>query len=241
VCTVTVVPHGAGVRVACNRDERPVRPDAWPPRVHQVGGRWAAFPIDPLGGGTWIGVNDAGLIVTLLNRNGGATDAVLHPKRSRGLIARRLLRCGSADEALRDVATLDVSDYAPFSVLLVHGPRVSVATSDGTALLTTTEPALDRPMLLTSSALGDEVVDPPRRRLFERLVIDGRHGWLNGQAAFHRHRWKRRPDLSVRMSRADALTVSQTTADVTRSGRRLLYQPLGADGHERGREWCSLR
>jgi hypothetical protein len=240
VCTVTVVPHDAGVRVACNRDERRSRPQALPPRVHQIAGRLAAFPIDPVGRGTWIGVNDAGLIVALLNRNGRATGAVPHPKRSRGLIARRLLRCSSADEALQGVATLDMSVYSPFSVLLVKGTRVSVATSDGTALLTTVS-TLDRPMLLTSSSLGDEVVETPRRQLFDRLVVGGRSGWLNGQAAFHRHRWKRRPDISVRMSRADALTVSHTTADVTRSGTGLLYQPLAADGDGQSRQWCSLR
>jgi hypothetical protein len=240
MCTVTVVPYDAGVRVVCNRDERRSRPQALPPRVHRVAGRLAAFPIDPVGGGTWIGVNDAGLIVALLNRNGGAPGAVPHPKRSRGLIARRLLRHGAADEAWQSVRGIDVLAYAPFSVLLVSCRWIGAATSDGTGLETTVSP-LDRPMLFTSSSLGDDVVEPPRRHLFERLVIGGRDGWLNGQAAFHRHRWKRRPDISVRMSRVDALTVSHTTADVTRHGRRLLYQPLGANGYEESREWCSLR
>jgi hypothetical protein len=240
MCTVTVVPYDAGVRVVCNRDERRSRPHALPPRVHKVAGRLAAFPIDPAGGGTWIGINDVGLIVALLNRNGHATGAASHPKPSRGLIARRLLRHGSADDALQSVGAIDVSAYAPFSVLLVEGARVGIATSDGTALVTTVL-ALDRPMLFTSSSLGDAIVERPRRRLFERLVVGGRGGWLNGQAAFHRHRWKRRPHISVRMSRVDALTVSHTTADVTRQGRRLLYQPLGADGYEQSREWCSLR
>jgi hypothetical protein len=240
MCTVTVVPHDAGVRVVCNRDERRSRPQALPPRVHKVDGCLAAFPIDPVGRGTWIGINDVGLIVALLNRNGRATGAVPHPKRSRGLIARRLLRHGAVDKAWHSVGAIDVSAYAPFSVLLIAGRWIGIATSDGTAFATTVS-ALDRPMLFTSSSLGDAIVEPPRRRLFERLVIGGRDGWLNGQAAFHRHRWKRRPDISVRMSRVDALTVSHTTADVTRHGRRLLYQPLGADGYGQSREWCSLR
>src|SRR5262249_11399645 len=67
MCTVTVVPTPGAVRLACNRDEQRTRPPALPPQVRRFGRRWAAFPVDPVGGGTWVAVNDTGLAMTVLN------------------------------------------------------------------------------------------------------------------------------------------------------------------------------
>ena len=80
MCTVTVVPHETGIRVMCNRDERRSRPAALPPQVHDLGGRLAAFPVDPRGGGSWVGVNDAGIVVTLLNVSGPSHSSSKEPR-----------------------------------------------------------------------------------------------------------------------------------------------------------------
>src|SRR5215831_17491846 len=95
MCTVTIVPHAEGVRVLCNRDEKRTRAQALTVGEHRVGGQYAWFPIDPDSGGTWIGINDCGLVAVLLNRTTGAHS---HPARSsgamltsRGLIVPRVL------------------------------------------------------------------------------------------------------------------------------------------------------
>ena len=49
-----------------NRDESLLRPVAMPPRVVRRGDRVAVFPQEPEGG-SWIGVNDTGLCVALIN------------------------------------------------------------------------------------------------------------------------------------------------------------------------------
>ena len=86
MCTVSVVPLPDGFSLACNRDERSSRPCASEPAAYDLRPRRAIFPRDPVGGGTWMGVNDLGLAVALLNR-ASARAATLRgtPKYSRGL------------------------------------------------------------------------------------------------------------------------------------------------------------
>jgi hypothetical protein len=73
------------------------------------------------------------------------------------------------------------------------------------------------------------------------MVVKGRAGWLDGQAQFHRHQWRRRPEISVRMEREDALTVSRTVVDVARAGCFVLYEaPVSEQPSREGRAWCFL-
>lgn len=242
MCTVTVVPHAAGVRLMSNRDEQRTRPRALPPTIHTVERQLASFPVDPLGGGTWVGVNGTGTVVALLNRNLEPCAHRQPPPRSRGLIARQLLACSSAQQAMTAAAALDARLFAPFTVVVINQSTVGVATSDGASAVECDVRALDHPLLFTSSSLGDAAVVGPRRRLFERLVLSASSDRLHGQARFHRHRWQRRPDISVRMERDDARTVSQTTVDVARHGTSLLYEEVPLDMARReARQWCLLR
>jgi hypothetical protein len=242
MCTVTVVPHATGIRVTCNRDERRVRPAALPPQVHDLGGRRAVFPVDPLGGGSWIGVNDAGIVVTLLNVSGPPRRSGKEPRQSRGLIVRELLRCGSLSHVVARIASLDSSAFEKFRLVVTRRFTVLDATSDGVRTAIPRRLALDTPLLFTSSSLGDAIVDGPRRQLFRRMVLERRDDWLRGQARFHRHQWPSRREISVCMERDDALTVSRTVIDVTRAARSLLYEtPVGHRSAREVREWCFLR
>jgi hypothetical protein len=227
--------------VVCNRDERRARPVALPPKIHDVGGRLAMFPVDPQGGGTWIGVNDAGVTVALLNAHGTVPTRDSDSLRSRGLVVPALMHCVSLPQAMVAVGELDPRGFEPFRVVVVHGGRVAVAASDGIAPIRCAGRPLRGPLLLTSSSLGDAAVGAPRQRLFERMVVRSRVGWLAGQARFHRHQWPHRPEISVRMERGDALTVSRTVIDVTSSARLMAYEaPVDAAAPERVRECCSL-
>src|SRR5262245_26087325 len=147
MCTVTVVPRERGSRLICNRDERRTRPPALAPQPHEIDGREAVFPLDPQGGGTWIGVNDVGLVVALLNvhRMPHATGDPL--KRSRGLIVRELLRSASLSHARAVVDALNPGAFAPFQVVIVHLGRIVVATSEARWLIQHTQSRLDGPLL----------------------------------------------------------------------------------------------
>jgi Transport and Golgi organisation 2 len=223
MCTVSIVPTLDGCRVVCNRDERRTRAAARPPRVWSTGASWAVYPQDPESGGTWIGVNGDGLVVALLN--GTSTSAAPHAMpRSRGSIVPGLLACTTIARAVQACEALDVRLFEPFRLVMVQRDAVAVVTSDAARPSPEACP-LVAPVMFTSSSLGDDVVEVPRRRLFERLVLAA-DDWLRGQSRFHRHRWRRRPEISVRMSRGDAATVSRTTIDVTSRTVDLEYEAL---------------
>lgn len=86
---------GSPILVAANREEYYDRPSQ-PPSI-QSGKPRILCGIDKQAGGTWLGVNQNGMFVGASNRI-----KLLPPPtpRSRGVLCRELLRCGSAREAV---------------------------------------------------------------------------------------------------------------------------------------------
>ncbi|NBC10693.1 MAG: hypothetical protein GVY24_03030 [Planctomycetes bacterium] len=235
MCTVTIVPlidpHGGrtGFRIASNRDESRRRPPAHPPQSRAFGLRRAILPIDPTGGGTWIAVNDAGLAMTLLNRNPGDMRGRAFPDRpSRGTIIPDLLGVETLASARARVEAIAPDRYAPFRLVASDGERWFEAVSEAQRVTLRDQP-LDRPVMFTSSGLGDAVVEGPRRELFEGWFGDDAGAWPAQQETFHRHRWEDRPALSVCMSRDDARSVSLTVVTVTAGGVSLTYHGAPPD------------
>jgi hypothetical protein len=223
VCTLTVVPQGRGrYRVAFNRDEARTRPSALPPQHRRFGDRHAILPVDPVSGGTWLAVNDAGLLFALTNRNPpGPTPAA---EASRGHLIPSLLDSGSVKEARRRLAFLRPTVYAPFRLVVLAPPELTVVTWDGSTYDGDYLPRVSAPVLFTSSGLGDHLVEGPRRELFEELVVPVRSP-ADGQDLYHRHVWPDRPHLSVNMARADARTVSHTLVELSPHEALMTYFP----------------
>lgn len=207
MCTVSVFRlPGDSLRLACNRDEQMTRAAAWPPVVRRLGQQRAAMPVDPVSNGTWVAANDAGVVMALLNHN--PADAVPAPPGavSRGTIIPSLLS-GEAIESLVP------ESYGPFRLLVLDKWSLEELLSDGRELRFRACEIGEKPLLFTSSGLGDHVVERPRRELFERMLAErGIHA--RTQDAFHEHQWPKRPHLSVRMRRRGARTVSSTVVEV---------------------------
>lgn len=108
VCTLAFAWHcfdDAPLLVGANRDESLGRPSA-PPAVREWERRVLA-PKDREAGGTWMGVNDAGLFVGVTNRWG---DVEGGGERSRGLLVRDALGAADARSAralVRDAVAED--------------------------------------------------------------------------------------------------------------------------------------
>ncbi len=118
MCTLVVLRRPAApwpLLLAANRDElvsRPARPPArhWPDRPHVRGG------LDLTGGGTWLGVNDDGLVAAVLNRRG-----TLGPelgKRSRGELVLEALDHAEARDAADALRALEPKAYRPFNLIV---------------------------------------------------------------------------------------------------------------------------
>jgi len=109
--------------VLTNRDESTERPTL-SPRIFESttpkGARWFGGA-DQRAGGTWLGVNEHGLLVAVTNRK---TTSVPANPRSRGLLCRDLLECVSVKSALDRLGN-ELSDhaYAGFNLILLTARR----------------------------------------------------------------------------------------------------------------------
>lgn len=224
MCTVSIVPVAGGFRVMCNRDELRSRPPASAPVVYRGATTTSIWPVDPVSGGTWIGVNDAGLALVLLNRKDGGGCVPASPSESRGTVIPRLLE-KSTVESVIDAALRSIpSRLAPHTlVALQHTRAVSITIAGSRPVVRWHD--LSRPHLFTSSSLGDDLATLWRSPLFARLVEHSGNA-PRGQAAFHYHRWTALPEISVRMARADATTVSVTTVEVRSDRIQMHYDAL---------------
>ena len=224
MCTVSIVAHADGFRMISNRDERLDRAIAHEPRVVSLGPRLAAMPTDPTGGGSWIGVNNDGLVAAVLNRYPVVQRATGQRWMTRGALVPMALACESIEAALASLRDVDAAQFQAFRLVLAQRHEIALLVGDSRELTWATS-TLDDPCMFTASSLGDFLVDGPRRRLFDLLMGDPAAP-LRGQALFHRHQWSDKRDISVVMERGDAATVSRTTVEVSSIGIALQYEPL---------------
>jgi hypothetical protein len=268
MCTVSIIgltqpgsrgrSLAAGFRLITNRDELRTRPLATAPRWHDramfVVGRTdadaaALFPVDPAGGGTWVGAAPSGIVLCLLNANPVPAPELppRHKLISRGIIIPRLLaehaaNPGGLDDVMDSLRSIELPRFAPFRLVAVAATagadgaafRVSEAKWDLRRLECEDHPP--GPACFVSSALGDPLVKP-RLSLFDAMVrgASDQPGQAQSlaQDRFHRHTWPASPEISVLMSRPDARTVSVTTVEVcllpgqaTRPLVSMRYEPI---------------
>jgi hypothetical protein len=230
MCTVSIVATDLLVRMVVNRDERLTRTAAWSPVVRQERDLRALFPIDPDGGGTWTGVNEAGLAIALLNRSqSGARVSSVMPT-SRGAIGRAvLLHAESLDEAIALVSRFKVDEHAAYRLVMVQARDLAVVSGGGGDKPLVRRRVLSLPEVFSSSSLGDQLVEAPRRRLFFDCLRRFRDPLL-AQRAIHRHSWSDRGAISVVMQRSDARTVSRTQVDLRGNEFRVDYEEIDATG-----------
>jgi len=128
MCTLAVFVgsfHDHPLVVAANRDESLSRPSL-PPALLRGDDPRAFGGRDAMEGGTWLGVNEAGLIVGVLNRQ------VRAPRdttcRSRGRLCLDLLAFPSAQDAANRVGNEPAGRYNPFNLLLADPGGAFVAS-----------------------------------------------------------------------------------------------------------------
>ena len=113
--------------VGANRDERLDRPFLepgryWPDEPRVVAGR------DVLGGGSWFGVNDDGVVATIVN--GMDRLGPLAGKASRGELVLRALREHDARGAAQTIGALDAARYRGFTLLVADRASAFAVSSD---------------------------------------------------------------------------------------------------------------
>jgi len=228
MCTYTLIQWpelGKGIRIVFNRDEVYTRQNAIPPLTSYFGNRLGISPIDGESGGSWIGVNDAGLTAALLNVNiETSLNKTRTGKLSRGIIIPRALRTTCTEDAIADIWKLDLNNFQPFRFVCTDAKTMATFIWDGHNMEKITYYLSASPFFFTSSGLGDSLVEPGRRLLFSEVFRNAlQHELKNHQDYFHWHKWSELPEVSVCMKRKDACTVSITCIEVTPDGVSMDY------------------
>ncbi len=116
------VVEDAAVVVGANREEY-YRRGGEPPRLLDDPIR-AVAGVDPVAGGTWLGVNAQRVLVAVTNRR---KSEVPDRPRSRGLLTRELLSCPSAEAAMKHaIRALETQSYDGCNYLCADGERAVV-------------------------------------------------------------------------------------------------------------------
>lgn len=118
MCTLVILrrpKHPWPVIIAANRDEMADRAwrapgRHWPDREEVVAG------LDLLAGGSWLGLNDHGVVAGILNREGSLGPET--GRRSRGELVLEALDHADAAEAARALADLDPTSYRSFNMVV---------------------------------------------------------------------------------------------------------------------------
>ncbi len=208
MCTVSWWQKGGSYGLIFNRDESRKRLEARPPTLFSEKETTFLSPVDPDGGGTWIWVNDHGLIGCVLNNYPRQVKAK-HPANpvSRGLLLKSLA-CHTTISAVKTaVGSTPLACYHPFFLLFFAADRLVLFGWDGERLECRENRAITCP--LTTSGYKPEEVIGYRKKQFEKLVGDGVGRSFQDLISFqcqHDSEW---PACSVLMSRPDARSVSQ--------------------------------
>ena len=174
MCTVVLLrrtQHEWPMIIGANRDEmesRPWKPPArhWPDRPEVVAG------LDVLAGGSWLGLNDAGVVAGMLNRHGTLGPAAGF--RSRGELVLEALDHHDAAEAARALRHLEPRAYRPFNMIVADNRDAfwlkHADTTDASGISVT--PIPEGISMLTAGELDD--AESGRIRHYHPLFVAAR-------------------------------------------------------------------
>lgn len=223
MCTVSWLVQPGGYDLFFNRDELVTRVREEPPALDRHDGLAWIAPRDGSGGGTWLGVNEGGITVCLLNDYETPwRQPTLGTVFSRGQVTLAGLTATTLTRLHEKVLRAPLDRTPPFQLLAlspVERPRLWRWNG---AHLRTVEPEM--PFLSSSSVQTEQIVTARRSRfrsLWNRSIV--RTATL---AAFHREHTPGRGAQSVLMRRPDASTRSIIHVSVREGRARLSYQAV---------------
>ena len=207
------------ILVAQNREEYFDRPTQ-APRI-QSGKPRAVCGIDRKAGGTWLGVNQHGLVVAVANRRKAIVPA---EPRSRGVLCRELLSCRTAKEAVeRAVRELGSGCYAGANYLCADAEFGAVVYGGGQIEVVELTPGLH---LLTNGDLDDP--NDERQKFARRLLTLQRLDSAVAFLAVASRTFSRKPDSDGRRGLVilddEYGTVSSTLLSLPKKMQNAVYQ-----------------
>jgi hypothetical protein len=232
MCTVSFIPNANGFSLGMNRDESRLRPIALGPEVHQTVNGVSIYPSEP-GGGTWIGINDSGICLALINWHKVPTRPVQRFI-SRGIVVKELVQSPTSDLLTGQLQDLPIEAMPPFRLIAIS-LRESVVLEfrwDQNQVITAGHRWAAKHWF--SSGLDEQRAEIIRAAVCREKWNEpdaGELGWLR---RLHQSHLPERGGFSICMHREDARTVSYTEVVFQEAWGTMRYHPgsLCSDGHQ---------
>jgi hypothetical protein len=219
MCTVSFVPTANRFRLGMNRDEKRTRINALPPEILHHGERRAIYPCEP-GGGTWLGVNDAGLCLALINwhRIEREPQGKLE---SRGTLIPQLIGLASGVAAGRALRRMNLGRMRPFRLLAFDARPQTVREWRWDTVALATRRHGWQIAHWFSSGYDEAEAEKQRARICASVSLGNTHVLRE----LHRSHGPKRGPFSICMHRTDAATVSFSEVIVSTKRITFRYQP----------------
>ncbi|MGV8947061.1 MAG: NRDE family protein [Lutibacter sp.] len=223
MCTVTFLPLGnTNFLLTSNRDEQRQR-ETLPPKVYEENGVEMLFPKDKVAGGTWIGVSSNKRLVCVLN--GGFTKHKRKDsyRKSRGLIAKELLKEKSLQLYIKN---LDLMGVEPFTMIIVDWNNnelnlIELVWDEDQKHVIKYK---NEPKIWSSSSLYTKGIKELRNTWFQQW-LDENEFTSTAILQFH-HSENEDKEQSILMKRAYVETVSITSVKKTENTVEMDYEDL---------------
>jgi len=235
VCTLTIRQAHRHVLLTMNRDEALGRGAEIPPALLESANGGALFmaPLDGPSGGTWIGVNQHGVVACLINgeaeEEGGPA-----PVESRGKIIPQLLAQGDFREAIWWLGEeFRPEGFKPFTLLVATAEQGVAVTWQGNGEIDVSEIEGEW-FVMSSSSWNREGVLNWRRGEFEKWIKEGAP--FRGRIpSLHLLQPDGLAEWSPLMARATAATRSITQVELNPASgvAALRYWPMPANDPEK--------
>lgn len=230
MCTVSWSLANQRLSLCFNRDERKSRPEALPPVVHEVGGIRVAAPIDPLGGGSWIAVNEKGFCFFILNNYAAAAQSSggSAPRKSRGRIPMELSGLRSLEALEPQLREKEWVHFNPFILGVASTCSVYLYAWDGSQF---SSMSTNVPMVTTSSYKTGEVQEY-RENLFKNLLSGRPYLETSESEYFHTFAHQGDAAFNPMMLREESRTHSVTWVEIDAAALRMSYRPTVGETRE---------
>lgn len=229
MCTVSWARRPNGYSLFFNRDESRERPVGLPPEIIETNSIGYVCPRDPVGGGTWLLVNQYGLSLGLLNYYEAQMDYQPENPESRGRLPIQFVSCRDTADVKTAINKTDLSRYPPFHLLGVDRNVEAVLVTWNGVTVRTHYPEIEDLPISTSSFKTDEVI-AARKQLFKETT----RAKLSEDHALDQFHTSKRPTPdthAVLMTRPNARTVSITHVKVEKDRAWLNYRARPEDSN----------
>jgi len=223
MCTVSFIPGADGYCLGMNRDESRLRPIAFQPEVRRTPDGFAVYPSEP-GGGTWIGMNDSGLCLALINWYKVPT-LPLRRTMSRGIVVKEMIQSRTVGQLSSFLRRLPLEEMPPFRLIGIS-PRESCVQEfrwDQNRVTRLRHRWAARHWF--SSGLDEEQAEITRREVCRRAWNESDAGELGWLRRLHRSHVPERGGFSICMHREEAFTVSYTEIELCNTFGTMRYHP----------------